>query len=229
MRRILIAAPLLLTLAAGVQAADRNWTGVYVGANLGYGNAKASADFSVLGVPLLNGSENLDGMLYGFQAGYNYQIGRVVLGIEADINGSLQKASNTRICAALACNLVAITQTSEDSIPWLGTARLRAGFAFDRFLVYGTAGAGFGEFKSTQTLTTLLGTVTSATSDQRPAWVAGAGIEAAITDHWSVKAEYLYLDTGTFNTTYSLLGIGLITERSRMTDNMFRLGVNYRF
>jgi len=37
-----------------------------------------------------------------------------------------------------------------------------------------------------------------------------------------VKFEYLYLDTGNFNTTYSLLGIGLITERSRMTRNRGR-------
>jgi outer membrane immunogenic protein len=226
LRRFIIAT-LLLLLPGAAQAGS--WTGFYVGGNVGYGLATASADFSVLGVPLLSGSENLDGMLYGVQAGYNYQIGRFVLGIETDINGTSQKASNTRLCVTLTCGLVAVTQTSQDSIPWLGTARLRAGVAFDRFMIYGTGGVGYGEFKSTQTLTTLLGSVTTATSDQRLAFVAGAGIEAAITDHWSVKAEYLYLDTGTFNMTYSLLGIGLITEQSRMSEQMVRLGVNYRF
>lgn len=44
-----------------------------------------------------------------------------------------------------------------------------------------------------------------------------------------MKLEYLYLDTGTFSTTYSLLGIGTIVEQSRMTDSMTRIGVNYRF
>jgi outer membrane immunogenic protein len=226
-RRLILSISMLLVLGTAGEAGD--WTGFYVGGNVGYGLARASADFSVLGVPLLSGSENLDGALYGVQAGYNYQIGRVVLGIETDINATSQKAGSTRICVTAVCGLAAVTQTSDDSIPWLGTTRLRAGFAFDRFLIYGTGGAGYGEFKSTQTLTTLLGSVTAATSERRLAWVAGAGIEAAIARNWSVKFEYLYLDTGTFNTTYSLLGVGLITEQDRMTESIVRLGVNYRF
>ena len=228
MRRILMIAPLLWACAGSAYAADTNWTGFYVGGHVGYGSAKATADFSAFGVPLLSGSETLDGAVYGAQAGYNYQIGRVVLGAEADIMGTSQKASNTRICVTLVCGL-AVTETSDDSIPWLGTLRLRGGFAIDRFLIYATGGAGYGAFKSTQTLTTLLGSLTTSTSDQRLAWVAGAGIEAAITKNWSVKLEYLYLDTGTFSTTYSLLGIGTIVEQSRMTDSMTRIGVNYRF
>lgn len=228
MRRILMIAPLLLACAGAADAADTSWTGFYVGGNLGYGTAKANADFSALGVPLLSGSETLDGAVYGAQVGYNYQIGRVVLGVETDIMGTSQKATSSRVCVALTCGL-AITETSDDSIPWLGTLRLRGGFALNRFLIYATGGAGYGSFKSTQTLTTALGTLTTVTSDQRLAWVAGAGIEAAVTKNWSVKLEYLYLDTGTFNTTYSLLGVGAIVEQSRMTDSITRIGVNYRF
>jgi outer membrane immunogenic protein len=234
--RRLVIASLLLVVPGATHAADRNWsratddnwTGLYVGANFGYGNANASADFTLPGVPLVNGSEKLTGVVYGVQAGYNYQLGRFVLGVETDIQATTQKANGASVCAALACG-VAITQTSEDSIPWLGTLRLRAGVAFDRFLVYGTGGAAYGDFKSTQTMTTVLGSVTTAVSNQRPAWVIGGGVEAMLTRNWSVKFEYLYLDTGRFTTTYSLAGIGLITDESRMTDNIVRLGVNYRF
>lgn len=228
-RRLFSIALIWIVCSSAASATDHNWTGFYAGANFGYGNARATADFSTLGIPLFSGSENLDGALYGVQAGYNYQIGRFVIGIETDIDATSQKATNSRVCAALACGLVAVTQSSEDSIPWLGTTRLRTGVAFDRFLIYGTGGLGYGQFKSTQTLTTLLGSVTSVNSQQRPAWVAGAGIELAISQNWSAKFEYLYLDTGTFNTTYSLLGIGLIAEQDRMTESMLRLGVNYRF
>jgi len=226
MRQLFFAAPLLISFANAAQAAD--WTGFYVGGNGGYGLAKATADFSGFGVPLLSGSEKLDGAVYGGQAGYNYQIGRVVLGVETDLMGTSQKATGSQVCPAATCG-IAVTESSDDSIPWLGTLRLRGGFAIDRFLIYATGGAGYGLFKSTQTLTTLLGSVTTSASDQRLAWVAGAGIEAAITRNWSVKLEYLYLDTGTFNTTYSVLGVGAIVEQSRMTESMTRIGVNYRF
>ncbi len=228
MRRGLFAFTLLLGWCAAAHAGEHNWRGVYVGANFGYGDAIAKADFSVLGLPLLSGSEDLSGGIYGAQLGYNFQIGRVVLGVETDINGTTQKARSTRLCVTSLCGL-SVTQSSEDSIPWLGTLRGRVGYAFSRFMIYGTGGAGYGEFKSTQSLTSLLGSVTTQTSDQRLAWAAGAGIEVSISENWSAKFEYLYFDTGSFTTTYNLLGVGLITERSRLTDNVVRLGVNYRF
>lgn len=227
-RRFFLIAPLLVVCAGSADAADTYWTGFYLGGNVGYGSAKATADFSAFGVPLLSGSEKLDGAVYGGQIGYNFQIGRVVLGLETDIMGTSQKATSSQTCPAATCG-ISIAETSDDSIPWLGTLRARGGFAFDRFLIYATGGVGYGAFKSSQTLTTLLGAVTTSNTDQRLAWVAGAGIEAALTQNWSVKLEYLYLDTGTFNTTYSLFGIGAIVEQSRMTESMTRIGVNYRF
>jgi outer membrane immunogenic protein len=176
----------------------------------------------------VNASEDLDGIVYGAQAGYNFQWGRAVLGIETDIQGTTQKASATRQCPAAACG-VALTQTSDDSLLWLGTTRLRAGASFDRVFVYGTGGVGYGAFKSTNTLTTTLASVTNTSSEQRLAWVVGGGLEVAIDAHWSAKAEYLYVDSGHSTTTYSLAGVGVVTEDTRMTDNIVRLGVNYRF
>jgi len=226
--RCLVLAAAVTILASGAHA-DEPWSGFYVGGNLGYGKAHANADFAVLGVPALSGSEDLSGAVYGAQAGYNAQFGKAVIGIEADIQGTSQKANATRICPALACGAVSITQTSSDSIPWFGTLRGRAGFAVDRFLIYGTGGVGYGEFKNTQTLTTTLSSLTTTKSDQRMAWVFGGGVEAAIDAHWRVRAEYLYMDTGNIHTTYSLAGVVAITETSRMTNNVVRLGLNYRF
>jgi outer membrane immunogenic protein len=140
-----------------------------------------------------------------------------------------QKATSTRLCAALACNALAITQSSSDSLPWFATGRVRAGIAIDRVLLHGTGGLAYGSFKSTQTLTTIFGSVTTTTSDARLAWIVGAGVEVKISGPWSAKLEYLHMDTGNTNTTYSLAGVGAVTEVSKMTDDIIRLGVNYRF
>ncbi len=232
MRRSALCVALLMSFASGAQAGDRSdiaqWSGFYAGAHIGYSNAKASADFSLLGLPLLSGGENLSGAVYGGQLGYNAQWNRFVLGIETDIMATSQKASSTRACVALACG-VAVTQTSEDSIPWLGTLRLRAGLTLGRALIYGTGGIGYGAFKSTQTLTTTLASVTSTSQEQRPAWVVGGGIDMALTDRWSLRGEYLRIEASENTTTYNVGGLGLVTERSAMTENIGRFGVNYRF
>jgi opacity protein-like surface antigen len=96
-------------------------------------------------------------------------------------------------------------------------------------MIYGTGGVAYGQFKNTQTLTTLLGSVTQTTIDQHLALVYGGGVEALLGRSWSVKIEYLYLDSGTVTTNYSLLGVGLIAEKARLTDSMLRAGVNYHF
>lgn len=226
LRRLAVALVMLSPCAAA--QADPSWQGFYVGGHFGSASATASADYSVLGLPAISASETLDGAVYGGQIGYNRQWGRVVLGVETDLMATAQQANATRVCVTAACG-IGITQTSQDSIPWLGTFRLRGGVTFGPVLLYGTGGIGYGAFKSTQTLTTTLASVTTTTDEQRAAWVAGAGIEAAINAHWSVKFEYLHLDSGRQNASYSLLGAGLVESTSRMTQNMVRTGLNYRF
>lgn len=136
--------------------------------------------------------------------------------------------SAVRLCASALCG-PGVTQTSQDSIPWLGTLRARGGLGFGRVLLLGACGYGYGVFKSTQTLTTTLASVTSTTAEKRAAWVAGGGIEAALTAQWTVKFEYLHLDSGNQNTTYSMAGVGLVTAQNRMTEDVLRFGANYRF
>ena len=124
----------------------------------------------------------MPGGIGGAQIGYNYQIGGVVLGFEADFDGSMATKSIT-----------AGSASGTNQIPWIGTLRGRVGYAFDRFLVYATAGGA-----ATQLLSTVnVGGIGSAsTSNTTGAWTAGGGLEVAITDNLSARVEYLYLDTG---------------------------------
>jgi len=191
-----------------------DWTGLYLGLNAGYASAKMSetpSDGSG------SGSASIPGGIGGAQIGYNYQVGGVVLGFEADFDGSMATKS---ITAGSASGTV--------QIPWIGSLRGRVGYAFDRLLVYATAGGA-----ATQVLANVnVGALGSAsTSTTTGAWTAGGGIEAAITDNLSARVEYLYLDTG--NITMAQVGgtppPPVVTVSGRLQENMVRAGLNYRF
>lgn len=184
------------------------WTGLYAGVNAGYGSANVSATATFLGASA-TASETLTGFVGGGQFGALMQWGMGVFGGEVDFQASGQKKSAT---------IFGVTFT--DSIPWFMTYRARFGVAFDRILLYGTAGGAYGEFKSEATALGL----TVSTSSQRAALTAGAGIEGAITDFLTARLEYLYIDSGNVDSN-----IGLINVTTRVRDHIVRGAVNFRF
>ena len=111
------------------------WQGFYVGLNAGYGFGRSSWTDTVTQVS--TGKFNVTGALAGGTVGYNLQFGGWVFGIEADAGWSNIKGSTTTNCIG----------PCETSNEWLGTARGRIGYAFDRFLPYVTGGAAFGGIK----------------------------------------------------------------------------------
>ena len=201
-------------LAPPPMPAYYNWTGLYIGLNAGYASAavsEAPSDGSG------SGRTTIPGGIGGAQIGYNYQIGGVVLGFEADFDGSMATKSIT------AGSVSGTTQ-----IPWIGTFRGRVGYAFDRCLLYATAGGA-----ATQLLSNVnVGALGSAgTAETSGAWTVGGGIEAAIADNLSARVEYLYLDTG--NITVAQVGGAppppVVTVTGRLQENLVRAGLNYRF
>jgi outer membrane immunogenic protein len=187
-----------------------SWTGFYMGGNVGYSLANASQTVTGGGLSI-TGNETLDGIVGGVQAGTNYQFGMAVLGVEADFDGSSQSYT-TNFGGG-------VSQT--DRIPWLGTARVRLGVALDRFLVYGTGGAGWGEFASTVTFP---GFGSSTATQTHSAWVAGVGAEYAITNNLTARVEYLYFDTGNI----ALASFPGVTNTGRVQDSVVRFGANYK-
>jgi outer membrane immunogenic protein len=227
MRRITLAVFAAATLSAGAieNAAAQdilysprsvaNWTGVYVGANVGYGWAHLSASATSGGVTA-SGSENLNGYVAGGEAGVNIQTGPWVWGLEADIQATGQKISNVYTGGGA-------TITTTEKLPWFGTGRVRTGYAVDRWLIYVTGGVGVGQFKSDGAATgTIVGSYSYSTT--RAAWVAGAGVEAMIDRNLSWKAEYLHLDSGTITNS-----AGSIATSVKLADEILRFGLNYKF
>ena len=176
-----------------------NWTGLYGGFNAGYGWASIS-----------NSSlSNPKGFVGGGQLGYNWQSGALVLGVEADLQGTAQKSSD--VIAGVTIN---------QKLPYFGTVRGRIGYAADRWLLYVTGGWAYLNYK----LDATAGGVTISSDASKSALALGGGVEWAVWDRWSAKLEYLYIDTG--NTTVTLFGA---PSTGRARDNIARVGLNYHF
>jgi outer membrane immunogenic protein len=222
------------------------WTGLYFGANAGYGWAKGSSHTIFTGAltggtttPLglgaaelagtdVLGASNPTGAIAGGQIGFNWQTGMAVIGAEADGQWSGQQTTTPVFCTP------ACTATSTTKIKSLATGRVRVGLAFDSLLPYATAGAALVNAEDNLTLTA--GGVTGAFQPQ-PAtglgWAAGAGVDMALTSNWSARFEYLHIEANGLKhgdiRIPGTLGAGAATESASYRDDILRFGVNYRF
>jgi len=183
-----------------------NWTGFYLGLNGGGG----WGDSHWQGV----GRADLSGGQVGGTAGYNWQIGRSVLGVEGDIDWNHMQGTNLSPLCPGTGGSCSTTET------WLSTVRGRAGYAFGSVLPYVTGGLALGDIRAATP-------GFAGASNTSAGWTAGGGIEFGLTGNWSAKAEYLYVDLGRFNCGVNCNG--LPTDNVSMHDNVVRAGVNYRF
>jgi outer membrane immunogenic protein len=209
------------------------WTGFYVGANLGWGWADGRGTVTVtgagpataLGVPIgrrgpISGSG--DGILGGFQAGFNWQTGPLVFGIETDFQLS---GGRGNFSGSFNAPPVGVAFSGRAKNEWFGTIRGRIGYAFDHWLIYATAGGAYSHNKIDGVITrpgfAAQGFSASATGWT---WTAGGGVEVALAPNWSLKGEYLYL--GTLDRVPEPAGVRV----DGSTDaHVVRVGVNFRF
>jgi outer membrane immunogenic protein len=229
-----------LAIAVGAQAADLSrpvykapvaapawyWTGFYVGGTFGgvwarstVGNDPASAfggyfnpfyfsDFTTNGAGVIGGAE----------AGYNWQVANWVLGLEVDFSGS-------SLNHTVASPYPFLTDTFQTRLNWLSTVRGRIGYASNGWLVYGTGGAAFASLKDSYYSTPLASV--AAPRSTVAGWTVGGGVEYALTDHWTVKAEYLHVGFEN-RTATDTSGFGYIFDFRDRVD-IGRVGINYKF
>jgi outer membrane immunogenic protein len=207
-----------------------NWGGFYVGANGGYGFANVNATATLTGNPSVfataTGSENINGFVGGGQIGANLQWNALVLGVEADFQGTGQSQTGNLGCG-FGCVL-----SEEVKIPWFATFRARAGVAWDRILFYGTGGVASLDYSDTLTATagginaTLLDL-----SNTQLGWTVGAGVEVAIAENWTARLEYLFMDVSSTltETAPAFIGGGTVTENVTIKDSIVRAGINFKF
>jgi outer membrane immunogenic protein len=232
MKRILAGVALVGT-AVSAQAADLSvkapylkapivavydWTGFYIGVNAGVGLGR---DLTAHNYPAAGTGNTTylqpQGALGGAQIGYNWQtnslLGPVLIGVEADIQGTGLTDSRTTLSGAGGVNY-------NQKLDWFGTARGRIGLVRGPVVSYFTGGFAAGEVKTT---VTEVGLVPFNTSSTRTGWVTGSGVEAALGGNWTGKIEYLYLNLSTKNDAF-----GTQVLRTEIRESIFRVGLNYR-
>src|SRR3954466_15075754 len=123
------------------------------------------------------------------------------------------------------------TLTTDHKLTWFGTSRTRLGVLWSpNVLLYGTAGVAYGQVQDTATITSPVASVTGTFKDVKAGWTAGAGVEGVIGGGWTAKLEYLYIDLGKTEQTLATPALGqVISETRRFTDNIVRVGFNYRW
>lgn len=228
-----MAADLKLPVKAPVAAAPAfSWTGCYVGAHVGGSQIHSfvSTNFEGSGSTGDNGS----GAVAGGQVGCNYQAGNWVFGVEGEGAWSNSR-SNGQITNAMFGNPISrfdnislsTTNTSDFSIAG------RAGFTFDRTLIYGKGGWAWGSFDYNSTLTCCAPGFAAPLSGSYnvDGFLVGAGIEHALTRNWTIKFEYDYIGFGS-----KLLNIGTtpfvgtpVSVSVSPTKQIFKIGANYLF
>ncbi len=234
-----------------------SWTGLYVGGNAGVAINNSSYELDPTGCFVTTGcgvggvAANPDrtfrgsfsgtGFTGGGQVGYNLQYDNNWLaGIEADFNyNGLNQTNSGRIPLTGVLSGGAPPVSQSQSVDWFGTVRARIGFLpSNRWLVYGTGGLAYGHVSAATNVFFISTTDQYAGSPSvtRIGWTAGGGTEWAFADKWSVKAEYLYVDLGSFHYVDACVTPGFIcgtpfpTYTSNLTtrEHVFRLGLNYK-
>jgi high affinity Mn2+ porin len=211
---------------------DYGWSGFYFGGHMGFATAGSAFTATEPGAPALTGTVDLfhpydffigqGSNLAGFQFGYNavYSSG-LMLGLETDISfpgfmSGMSKFATPSIGGA----------TYSDQMDMSGSVRARIGYAFDRWLYYGTAGYAWAQDNLTRTqLSGTNGGTVESKFPARSGWTVGAGIEAPLVPHWTTRLEYLYSDFGTASVSFPLAG-----QRfdSNLAAQELRVGLNYK-
>jgi outer membrane immunogenic protein len=234
-----------------------NWNGFYIGGNAGYawGNSDlsitptngifAASGFALTQAGILaNQPTNVrpNGFTGGLQIGYNWQMSNWLVGLEADANYlGLRKSFSSG--PTLTAGGTLVPADGKISTDFLFTLRPRVGLLFDRWLVYATGGLAVADVKFSENINVLNsgvgnGTFVGSSSKVRAGWTAGGGVEWALSGRWRAKAEYLYVDLGSFDTVSSLTGFttpfpasngSAFTINSSLKTSIARVGLNYTY
>jgi len=189
--------PVKAPVRAPVAAPVYNWTGFYIGGNVGYGGGRANylntvnTTFfgDVAGPPGF--SHDTDGFIAGGQIGYNWQTGNFVFGLEAmfdysDIRGSVNPLRGGPPPLGQDDNF----ETRIRSL-FLGTARI--GYAMNNWLLYAKGGYAGGDVRVSVIDVVGVNQGAGSASDWRHGWTVGGGVEYGITPNWTVAVEYNYV------------------------------------
>jgi outer membrane immunogenic protein len=214
------------------------WTGLYIGGQVGYawlnGNNRFNGFDPFFGTGIfldssVGGTPN--GVIGGGHVGFDYQINQWVLGVEGTVDGT-----------SLSNNAVVVfpdgsTLSARSNADIQGSIRGRLGVAWDRALIYATGGVAFGgfntnvSFNGTNFVTGVPFFANGNVSRTRTGWTVGGGIDYAITNNWSIFAEYRFTNFGNLReNNFGALPAGFVFNgRRQLQQNQVQAGFSYKF
>jgi outer membrane immunogenic protein len=230
-----------------VYAPIKNWTGFYAGASIGasFNRSDVTGEGSYAGYP--GSFTSLEGYfptspkssdtsaIVSVEAGYNWQIGSYVVGVAADMSwlNSKQKTGVSYLDGDTVYSNDPNSMSSK--VDYLGLIRARLGYAVrDNVLLYGTGGlavaryrGGFNDLPGDGDYPA--GSVKSSDTSWGLGWVAGAGVDYLLTEHWIIRGEYLHVDTSTTLSTYNAYESEQYAQLSKLQQDIVRFGLYYKF
>jgi len=200
-----------------------SWTGFYLGGNAGGAWIQDNITDSFFGLNFDNRSD----FIAGGQIGVNYQVGVFVFGVEGDLDW----AANSWRGRAVVTPVGTIQATTNNT--WIPTLAARLGIALDRWLFYGKAGGGWIDNDGFAIDNLTIGkSLPGPNNNANTAWLAGAGIEWAVTSNWTLKIEYDHstLQNSPFvvPVTAPFLASDTFASGNRSVE-MVKVGFNYLF
>ena len=196
-----------------------DWSGFYLGVfgGGGLGNHNLNNATGPAGFANFTANYSSSGGLGGVDAGYNWQFGQYLLGLEGDFAGFRVKGDDK----------FALGANDATDLRWAGTVRGRVGVAVDRLLLFGTAGWAYGDQQHTNT--DLMNGIDQFDTS-KSGWTAGGGIEAAISQNWIGKFEYRYYNFGNYQRAGApLTPNGQLPYSIDSTYSTITIGLNYKF
>jgi outer membrane immunogenic protein len=233
-RQILLASVGAIAIAGSAFAADLRpppvypppppiftWSGLYMGGQVGYAWGNDPINVTVFNAANENAffNPNPSGVIGGAHVGYNLQIAQWVVGLEGTVDGTSLEGTRTSVTG--------VTMNMRSEVQ--GSIRARLGIAFNRWLIYGTGGAAFAGntdgyiFNGPPPLA-------ETDSKTRSGWTVGGGVEYAITNNWSLRAEYRYSDFGRSpDFPFSSITLGNVAFTHHLTESQVQAGFSYHF
>ena len=204
-----------------------NWSGFYIGGNLGAGWNSTGSASDTLGSRFSNSTNTQ--FLGGGQVGVNYEFwGGVVVGAEAMFDW-LPNTTNTVTATAPNGTVASVNINNR----WLTTATGKLGYAWDRVLLYGKGGGAWVGANNPGITVGGVPTSFTGTSSNNFGWTAGLGVEWAFYGNFSARAEWDYIRLQSQNfTTAATAPAPFASDTININNrsiNMFTAGVNYKF
>jgi len=241
MKKFLLSATALVALTTAAAAADLpsrrapapvfsavpvfTWTGFYAGVQVGHTWGEGRGSLTDAAGPFLIGDYDTDGFVGGVHAGFNYQVGSFVAGVEADLEGAGIEGEVVSTNVALAGDRF----TGRSEVNFQGSLRARLGVAIDRVLVYGTAGVAFANLDTAYTYShPLVGTLNESFDNTEWGWTVGAGVEYAFTSNLTARVEYRYTQFESFRNSSRVVAPGVFADQEPEFHTV-RVGLSYKF